>query len=124
MRGFHIFWIPVITTLFCFTTLKGCVIHYNCGHFCFKELIFNFHWNHGTKILSTIVLYFISILISKSWSPVFSIVCLTSSIPFTSSSSSVTSCTSSLFTSSALTTTITYDSSSTSFVLNNRCCCI
>ena len=121
MRGFHTFWIPAITTFFCFTMLKGCVIHYNYGDFCFKELIFNFHWNHGTKILSTIILYFISILISKSWSSVFSIVCLTSSIPFTSSSSSVTS---SPFTSSAPTATITYDSSSTSSALNNTCCCI
>ena len=114
--------------LFCLTTLEGCVIHHHCGHFRFKELVFNFHWNHGTKILSTIVLYLISIisiLISRSWSSVLSFVCLTCtpSMSFTSSSSSIStpSYTSSPYTSSALTTTITSFSSCTSFALNNRC---
>ena len=108
--------------------LKGSVIHHHCGHFCFKELVFNFHWNHGTEILSTIVLYLISIisiLISRSWSSVLSFVCLTCtlSMSFTSSSSSIStpSYTSSLYTSSALTATITSFSSCTSFALNNRC---
>ena len=107
--------------LFCLTTLEGFVIHHHSGHFCFKELIFNFHGNHGTEILSTIVLYLISIisiLISICWSSVLSFVCMTCtpSMSFTLSSSSIStpSYTSSLYTSSALTSTITSFSSCTS----------
>ena len=44
----HILCIPAITALFCLTMLEGFVIHHHSGHFSFKELVFNFHWNHRT----------------------------------------------------------------------------
>ena len=126
MGGLHIFCIPAIMALFCLTTLEGFVIHHHNGHFCFKELVFNFHWNHGTEILSTIVLYLISIMISRYWSSVLSFLFLTCtpSMSFTSSSSSIStpSYTSSPYTSSALTSSITSFSLCTDFALNNRCC--
>ena len=124
--GLHIFCIPAIMALLCLTTLEGFVIHHHSWHLCFKEYIFNFHWNHRTEILSTIVLYLISIisiLISRCWSSVLSFVCLTCtpSMSFTSSSISTPSYTSSLCTSPALTSTITSFSLCTAFASNNRC---
>ena len=111
--GLHIFHIPAITALFCLTLLEGFVIHHHSGHFSFKELIFNFHWNHGTKILFTIALYLISIisiLISRCCSSFLSFISLTCtpSMSSTSSSSSISThaYTSSLCTSSALTSTL------------------
>ena len=128
-RGLHIFHIPVIMALFCLTTLEGFVLHHHSGHFCLKELIFNFHLNYGTEILSTIVLYLIliiSILISRCCSSFLSFVHLTCtpSMSSTSSSSSISTPTynSSPYTSSVLTSTITTFSPCTAFALNNSCC--
>ena len=114
----HIFCIPAIMTLLCLTLLEGFVVHHHSGYFSFKESIFNFHWNHETKILSTIVLY----LISRCCSSFLYLTC-TPCTSSTSSSSSISTpaYTSSLCTSSALTSTITSLSPCTAFAFNNRC---
>ena len=126
--GLHIFCIPVIMALFCLTMLEGFVIHHHSGYFCFRELVFNFPWNYGTKILSTIVLYLISIisiLISRCCSSFLSFICLTCTPSMSSASSSFSISTPSYafspYTSSALTSTITSFSLCTAFASNNRC---